>query len=120
MAVQVQTNTRYRRAPAAPLAGLILDSGLPGITVSGGESQSTRHHLDGVFRPGTREPDGYFVSDQRSIRSHSLAQSDATGQVNEPKQFATAQRFDADLIRTAGPLGLNRFVPFEDPARWVR
>ena len=42
------TKTRYRRAPAAPLAGLINDYGLPEITVSSGEHQSTRPHLDGA------------------------------------------------------------------------
>ncbi len=57
------------------------------------------------------ERDGYFVPGQRPMRSHSLAQSGAAGQVNDPRQIATAQRANRSVhvVRSST----------ERPARWA-
>ena len=42
-------------------------------------------------------PEHIAIPGQRPICSHSLAQSEAAGQVVEPKQIATAQRANCSL-----------------------
>ena len=57
------------------------------------------------------ERDGYVASGQRPIRSHSLAQSEVAGQVNEPKGIATAQRANRSIVHLRSST--------ERPARWA-
>ena len=57
------------------------------------------------------ERDGYVVSGQRSIRSHSLAQSEAAGQVIEPRQIHKAQRANRSILPVRSST--------RRPARWA-
>ncbi len=65
----------------------------------------------GIVSAERAERDGYAVSGQRSIRSHSLAQSEAAGQVIEPSQIHSAQRANRSILPVRSST--------RRPARWA-
>ena len=65
-------------------------------------------------------PESQCVSDQGSIRSHSLAQSEAAGQVIEPKQLATAQRANRSIFHVRMSTDLSARWAFLHPNRIKR